>query len=179
MKGVSSQRTAASSGTANRTECSPWKKNKKNTQHTRQRLWPVYENHTGISLITLLHKHTQNWERRGVVCVRECVRVHTQAYVTVCMIWSAPIFFSQTSERFGSESSTFWHFLLYFDILKSSGSLQGTIKLSNGHNHYVKVGIYCQLFEHCWLPGSEDKMSGAQYFRPIKLSAFLFSLITF
>lgn len=57
--------------------------------------------------------------------------------------------------------------------------MQGTIKLSNGHNHYVKCGLYCQQFEHCWLPESADKMSGAQYFKAIKLSAFLFSLITF
>lgn len=57
--------------------------------------------------------------------------------------------------------------------------MQGTIKLSNGHNHYVKCWLYCQQFEHCWLPGSADKMSGAQYFKAINLSAFLFSLITF
>lgn len=57
--------------------------------------------------------------------------------------------------------------------------MQGTIKLSNGHNHYVKGGLYRQQFEHCLLPGSADEMSGAQYFMAINLSAFLFSLITF
>ena len=57
--------------------------------------------------------------------------------------------------------------------------MRGTIKLSNGHKHYVKGGVYCQQFEHCLLPGSADEMSGAQYFKAINLSAFLFSLITF
>lgn len=62
---------------------------------------------------------------------------------------------------------------------KSFLLMQGTIKLSNGHNHYVKGGFYRQQFEHCLLPGSADEMSGAQYFKAINLSAFLFSLITF
>ena len=63
--------------------------------------------------------------------------------------------------------------------LKSFLLMRGTIKLSNGHKHYVKGGVYCQQFEHCLLPGSADEMSGAQYFKAINLSAFLFSLITF
>lgn len=65
------------------------------------------------------------------------------------------------------------------NTLKSFLLMQATIKLSNGHNHYVKCGLYCQQFERCWLPESASKMSGAQYFKAIKLSAFLFSLITF
>lgn len=65
------------------------------------------------------------------------------------------------------------------NTFKSFLLMQATIKLSNGHNHYVKGGLYCQQFEHCLLPGSADEMSGAQYFKAINLSAFLFSLITF
>lgn len=57
--------------------------------------------------------------------------------------------------------------------------MRGTIKLSNGHDHYVKGGLYCQQFERRLLPGNADEMSGAQYFKAINLSAFLFSLITF
>lgn len=105
-----------------------------------------------------------------------CVYVSTHPGICDCL----HVFRSAPNALFlGSDRSTFQRSLLYFDILKSFGRLQGTIKLSNGHSHYVKAGLYCQLFEHSWLPGSEDKMSGAQYFRAIKLSAFLFSLITF
>lgn len=64
-------------------------------------------------------------------------------------------------------------------LLKSFPLMQRTIKLSNGHEHYVKDGLYGQQCEHCLLPGSADEMSGAQYFKAINLSAFLFRLITF
>lgn len=56
----------------------------KNTHtHTHGRLWPVYENHKGISLITLPHKHTQDWECRGAVCV--CVCEHTNPGIWDCL----------------------------------------------------------------------------------------------
>lgn len=65
------------------------------------------------------------------------------------------------------------------NTFKSFLLMQGTIKLSNGHNHYVKGQLHCQQFEHCLIPGRADEMSEAQYFKAINLSAFLFSLITF
>lgn len=127
--------------------------------------------------------HTQN-DRRSGVCERvsthpavvcDCVRVSVTAaeihphfrvqhgLVQTCQLSDIPC------HPWAVCLNTSESFLL----------MQATIKLSNGLNHYVKGGLYCQQFEHCLLPGSTDEMSGAQYFKAINLSAFLFSLIIF
>lgn len=120
-------------------------------------------------------------ERRACVCVSENTPRH---------VWTPPPplpkFSSVWLELVEFETVTVVLELFCLDTFESFLLMQGTIKLSNGHNHYVKRGggggaggLYCQQFEHCLLPGSADEMSGAQYFKAINLSAFLFSLITF
>lgn len=142
---------------------------------------PPYEIHRGYPC---LHFYTKSWPKQ-----MEWEWHVNQAYVTICISplscsihWSGISEF-KSSAQFCSNLSAFKKALLSWVVcvntLKSFLLMQGTIKLSNGHNHYVKCGLYCQQFEHCWLPESADKMSGAQYFKAIKLSAFLFSLITF
>lgn len=145
----------------------------------------LFKNHRGISLLRLLHMITP-WMNEGGVCACLCVRVHTQTY---SMWLSSRICFTNASRFFRVQHGLAqicqliyfpWHpWAVCPNTFKSFLLMQGTIKLSNGHNHYVKGGLYCQQFEHCLLPGSADEMSGAQYFKAINLSAFLFSLIIF
>lgn len=179
MKAYPSLRTGVSYGAANRTKCFPWQK-----ENVLGNKSDFYENHRGISLLTLLHRITPR-ANGGVVYMWESV--HTQAYVTVCMSLcvcsknSSTCFWVQHSLVQTCQLSDIpchpWAVCL--NTFKSFLLMQGTIKLSNGHNHYGKGRLYCQQFEHCLLPGSADEMSGAQYFKAINLSAFLFSLITF
>lgn len=86
----------------------------KKKKNAWQRVRPLYENHRGISLLTLLHRVTPR-TNGGVVCVYVRGRVHTQAYATICMspsicsINSSRL--SQSSARFGSNLSSFRHSL--------------------------------------------------------------------
>lgn len=131
------------------------------------------------------HSHTGSHPERTEEWCTLWGNVHARPYSktpATCSIRSCRI--SQSSAWFASNLSTSQPFscrpwAVSPNTLKSFRLIQGTIKLPNGHNHYVKGGLYCQQFEYWWLPESADKMSGAQYFKAIKLSAFLSSLITF
>lgn len=100
--------------------------------------------------------------------MNELCKAHIQHFTS--LPWNLSMF---------SNLPSYLSLFFFLNLFKSFLLMQGTIKLSNGHKHYVKGGLYCQQFEHCLLPGSADEMSGAQYFKAINLSAFLFSLITF
>lgn len=143
-----------------------------------------FVNHRGMPPLILLHKLTpRRNEGMPYVCakgvhtpkhtwpslfVRYTKNTSTPIIVQSCLTWTLQL---------SDIPSCLWAVCL--NTFKSFLLMQGTIKLSNGHCHYVKDGLYCQQFEHCLLPGSAEEMSGARYFKAINLSAFLFRLITF
>lgn len=113
---------------------------KKNT-YTWQWVWLVYESHRGISLLTLLHRITPKTGRRAVcVCVCACRRECTPRIMWLCLHICAMLSFFFLGSNLLPFRCSLSSFSYVAHTLKRFRLIQGTIKLSNGHNNYVKAG---------------------------------------
>lgn len=105
--------------------------------------YPCFQSYTG--------SHPE-WMKEWCTCVYNsypgiCDCLHVSMYLLLFFFFFCTFL---SSARFRSNLSTVRHSLSSLSCLNTFKSfllMQGTIKLSNGHNHYVKGGLCCQQFE--------------------------------